>query len=480
MLFTACLQEVFRGLNWEQLGIRINGEYLNNLRFADDIALLSHSGGELQIMINELDRQSRSMGLKINMQKTKEVRAALSPEKFELLAAIFVRDWDVPSNLVVGRLAAIAPHLDYLVLETHYESRNSNSCRSGYSSVFYSSGLKPSPSVPISQALSWMSSLLVEHRQYVTTCFSVSMGAVVFRDAEHVLSTCSGSGTVSYMQVCKGAEWRPTPVANLDALSVVRLGRGRVETHEDDPLLSSKVSHALANYPRACVAAYDVDLDDYEGQCSAEPFARLRALRQAEENKRPLVCVLSDRIDIDRNVSKLFCTHIVLSLRRYGRPDAMQDITKAPRRDHHKRSLTHRSVSQNTAVKWLKDVTEKGLSLACLSVDLRVLRFTTYGKATPFGSCRREEALDFPNACEGGTWTQVHNTSRDSPMWQDGSVLQTYETTRTLAERVRPLLPLPNAGIAAFNLDYEDYTGVCAGGTPQARLMALRAALGNA
>ncbi|XP_077485887.1 uncharacterized protein LOC144096954 [Amblyomma americanum] len=565
----------------------------------------------------------------------KEVRAALSPEKFELLAAIFVRDWDVPSNLVVGRLAAIAPHLDYLVLETHYESRNSNSCRSGYSSVFYSSGLKPSPSVPISQALSWMSSLLVEHRQYVTTCFSVSMGAVVFRDAEHVLSTCSGSGTVSYMQVCKGAEWRPTPVANLDALSVVRLGRGRVETHEDDPLLSSKVSHALANYPRACVAAYDVDLDDYEGQCSAEPFARLRALRQAEvrndpevasqtsakspneelkkrcmpagkENKRPLVCVLSDRIDIDRNVSKLFCTHIVLSLRRYGRPDAMQDITKeyvaqlrsaAPAGARvlvalHERALEQPSdamrlaeatavqlkgkqldglaflhvartsaalaplgpplevlhetykaanlclamsvqildpatpadqvgaslslvakhvdllvvnthypgrmgpcramplasaepparscipaIAVDTAVKWLKDVTEKGLSLACLSVDLRVLRFTTYGKATPFGSCRREEALDFPNACEGGTWTQVHNTSLDSPMWQDGSVLQTYETTRTLAERARPLLPLPNAGIAAFNLDYEDYTGVCAGGTPQARLMALRAAL---
>ncbi|KAK8757884.1 hypothetical protein V5799_004487 [Amblyomma americanum] len=81
MLFTACLQEVFRGLNWEELGIRINGEYLNNLRFADDIALLSHSGGELQIMINELDRQSRSMGLKINMQKTKVMFNSLAREQ---------------------------------------------------------------------------------------------------------------------------------------------------------------------------------------------------------------------------------------------------------------------------------------------------------------------------------------------------------------------------------------------------------------
>uniref|UniRef100_A0A6G5AC50 Putative endonuclease-reverse transcriptase n=1 Tax=Rhipicephalus microplus TaxID=6941 RepID=A0A6G5AC50_RHIMP len=71
MLFTACLQEVFRSLDWEQLGIRVNGEYLSNLRFADDIALLSNSGDELQLMITELDKESRKVGLKINLQKTK-------------------------------------------------------------------------------------------------------------------------------------------------------------------------------------------------------------------------------------------------------------------------------------------------------------------------------------------------------------------------------------------------------------------------
>ncbi|KAK8769019.1 hypothetical protein V5799_014511 [Amblyomma americanum] len=87
MLFTACLQEVFRGLNWELLGIRINEEYLNNLRFADDIALLSHSGGELQSksMINVLDRQSRIVGLKIDMHKIKIMFNSLATEqKFKI------------------------------------------------------------------------------------------------------------------------------------------------------------------------------------------------------------------------------------------------------------------------------------------------------------------------------------------------------------------------------------------------------------
>ncbi|KAL1435822.1 hypothetical protein MTO96_010600 [Rhipicephalus appendiculatus] len=519
-----------------------------------------------------------------------ELQTSLKPENLEFLAAVHVRDWDIPSSLVVGRLAAIAPYLDYLVLETHYEDRY-NICHIAYSSVFYSTGAQPSPSVPIGQALTWMTSLLMDQRQYVTTCFSINMGAVVFRDATETRGYCSGSDLVSYMQVCKGAEWRPaSTVANLDALSVLRLGHGRVESHEDDPLLSSKVSHALANYPRACVVAYDVDLDDYEGQCDNEPFSRLRNLRHAEvrndpqmaaqtlakspddelkkrcmpygkENKRPLVCVLSDRIDVDRNVSKLFCTHIVLSLRRYGRLDALQDITKeyvaqlrnaapsgacilvaphesALEQSHEAEAVrlaeatavqlkgkeidglaflhvartsaalvelgptlevlhetykaanlclaldlqildpstpaeevgksislvakhvdllvvnTHYpgrmgpcramplasaiqparscipAVATDTAVQWLKDVSEKGLALICLSVDLRVLRFRTYGTAAPFGSCRREEALEFPKACMGGSWTQVHNASRDSPMWLDGYNLQTYDTDK--------------------------------------------------
>ena len=36
-LFTATLESIFRRLNWENKGVKIDGEFLSNLRFADDI-----------------------------------------------------------------------------------------------------------------------------------------------------------------------------------------------------------------------------------------------------------------------------------------------------------------------------------------------------------------------------------------------------------------------------------------------------------
>ena len=50
-LFTVVLEEVFKNLEWEAAGIQINGENLNNLKFADDIVLMRESTDELQQMI---------------------------------------------------------------------------------------------------------------------------------------------------------------------------------------------------------------------------------------------------------------------------------------------------------------------------------------------------------------------------------------------------------------------------------------------
>ena len=38
-LFTATLESIFRRLNWENKGMKIDGEFLSNLHFADDIFL---------------------------------------------------------------------------------------------------------------------------------------------------------------------------------------------------------------------------------------------------------------------------------------------------------------------------------------------------------------------------------------------------------------------------------------------------------
>ena len=70
-LFTATLESIFRRLNWENKGVKIDGEFLSNLRFADDIFLCTETPQELQHMLQELSDESRRMGLKMNIAKTK-------------------------------------------------------------------------------------------------------------------------------------------------------------------------------------------------------------------------------------------------------------------------------------------------------------------------------------------------------------------------------------------------------------------------
>ena len=62
---------IFRRLNWENKAVKTDGEFLSNLRFADDIFLCTETPQELQQMLQELSDESRRMGLKMNIAKTK-------------------------------------------------------------------------------------------------------------------------------------------------------------------------------------------------------------------------------------------------------------------------------------------------------------------------------------------------------------------------------------------------------------------------
>ncbi|XP_060517971.1 uncharacterized protein LOC132696860 [Cylas formicarius] len=70
-LFTLALEDMFKNIGWETKGIKINGEYLSHLRFADDIVLFADNQQDLQDMLLELDQNSKKIGLKMNIGKTK-------------------------------------------------------------------------------------------------------------------------------------------------------------------------------------------------------------------------------------------------------------------------------------------------------------------------------------------------------------------------------------------------------------------------
>lgn len=69
-LFTALLEYMCKGVEWEEMGVNINGEKLNHLRFADDIVLIADSIGDATLMLEGLCLASKKVGLKINMMKT--------------------------------------------------------------------------------------------------------------------------------------------------------------------------------------------------------------------------------------------------------------------------------------------------------------------------------------------------------------------------------------------------------------------------
>ena len=59
------------GLEEAQAGIKIAGRNINNLRYADDTALMAESEEELQSLLMKVKEESEKVGLTFNIQKTK-------------------------------------------------------------------------------------------------------------------------------------------------------------------------------------------------------------------------------------------------------------------------------------------------------------------------------------------------------------------------------------------------------------------------
>ena len=59
------------GLNEEQAGIKIARRNINNLGYSDDTTLMAESEQELKSLLIKVKEESKKVGLKLNIQKTK-------------------------------------------------------------------------------------------------------------------------------------------------------------------------------------------------------------------------------------------------------------------------------------------------------------------------------------------------------------------------------------------------------------------------
>ena len=59
------------GLDGAQAGIKSAGRNINNVRYADDPTLMAESEEELKSLLMKVNEESKNVGLKLNIQKTK-------------------------------------------------------------------------------------------------------------------------------------------------------------------------------------------------------------------------------------------------------------------------------------------------------------------------------------------------------------------------------------------------------------------------
>ena len=65
-------------LDEAQAGIKIAGRNINNLRYANNTALMAESEEQLKSLLIKVKEESEKVGLKLNIQKTKIMASVLS------------------------------------------------------------------------------------------------------------------------------------------------------------------------------------------------------------------------------------------------------------------------------------------------------------------------------------------------------------------------------------------------------------------
>ncbi|XGW34377.1 hypothetical protein V3C99_018337 [Haemonchus contortus] len=64
-------------MEWESMGVKVDGRYLHHLRFADDIVLITPNIEQAEQMLAEFDNACGKIGLRLNLTKTMFMRNGL-------------------------------------------------------------------------------------------------------------------------------------------------------------------------------------------------------------------------------------------------------------------------------------------------------------------------------------------------------------------------------------------------------------------
>ena len=86
-LYTGCIMRN-AGLEEAQAGIKIAGNNINKLRYADDTTIMAESEKELKSLLMKIKEESEKVGLKLNIQKAK------------IMASGPITSWEVYGEIV--------------------------------------------------------------------------------------------------------------------------------------------------------------------------------------------------------------------------------------------------------------------------------------------------------------------------------------------------------------------------------------------
>ena len=89
------------GLDEAQAGIKIARRNINNLRYADDTTLMAENEEETKEPLDESERESEKVGLKLNIQKTIMASSPITSWQIDGETVETVADfiWGAPKSL---------------------------------------------------------------------------------------------------------------------------------------------------------------------------------------------------------------------------------------------------------------------------------------------------------------------------------------------------------------------------------------------